>query len=101
MPAFLKALRESGRSSQLLLQNIIPHTGNEALAYALWCAEKLLEGEGACRVHGGGFAGTVLALVPLEREGSFRREIERILGEGCCHRLKIRPVGGVLLEKRG
>ena len=62
---------------------------------ALALCEKLLNGRGAVRVHGGGFAGTVQAFVPLDLVEGFRTAIEGYLGEGCCHVLTIRPVGGV------
>lgn len=48
-------------------------------------------------MHGGGFAGTVQAFVPLELLDSFKAEMERILGEGRCHVLSIRPEGGAVL----
>ena len=97
---FLREVNASGRSSQLLLQNIIPGRAAErqALSYALACAERLLDGEGACRVHGGGFAGTILTFVPLSRVDAFCAEMNRLLAAESCHRLAIRPVGGVLLE---
>ncbi|MBR0160779.1 MAG: galactokinase [Oscillospiraceae bacterium] len=98
--AYLRVVRESGRSSQLLLQNIIP-TGaanQQALSYTLACAERLLNGEGACRVHGGGFAGTIQAFVPLEKQEAFCAEMNRLLGKESCHVLAVRPVGGILLE---
>ena len=97
---FLREVKASGRSSQLLLQNIIPGktTDRQALNFALACAERLLDGEGACRVHGGGFAGTIQAFVPLTRVDAFCAEMDRLLGAKSCHRLSIRPVGGVLLE---
>ena len=100
MEMFLREVNASGRSSQLLLQNIIPAgaSDRQALSYALACAERLLNGEGACRVHGGGFAGTIQVFVPLNREESFCAEMDRLLGTKSCHRLSIRPVGGVLLE---
>ena len=100
MDGFLRQVHLSGRSSQLLLQNIIPSGGgkNQALSYALACAERLLDGEGACRVHGGGFAGTIQVFVPLERAEGFCAEMNRLLGKESCQRLSIRPVGGVLLE---
>ena len=55
---------------------------------------ELLEGTGAIRVHGGGFAGTVQAFVPNERLASFRSGMEKLLGQGKCHVLHIRPQGG-------
>ena len=56
-----------------------------------------LDGRGACRVHGGGFAGTIQAFVPLDLLERFRSEMDRVLGTGACHVLSIRPVGGVRL----
>ena len=56
-----------------------------------------LGGRGACRVHGGGFAGTIQAFVPLDMLDTFKVEMERYLGDGACHVLTIRPVGGVRL----
>lgn len=101
METFLRQVNASGRSSQLLLQNIIPANASDrqALSYTLACAERLLDGEGASRVHGGGFAGTIQAFVPLHRVDAFCAEMDRLLGAKSCHRLSIRPVGGVLLEE--
>ena len=59
---------------------------------------RLLGGHGACRVHGGGFAGTIQAFVPNEQLEEFRGGIEAVLGEGSCHVLSIRPEGGILAE---
>ena len=97
---FFRQLHSSGRSSQLLLQNIIPAgaTKRQALSYALACAERLLDGEGTCRVQGGGFAGTILAFVPLDRLDSFCAEMNRLLDLHACHVLTVRAEGGVLLE---
>ena len=98
---FLELVRESGRSSWMYLQNVIPTgaTGHQELALSLALAEKLLGGRGACRVHGGGFAGTIQAFVPLDMLEDFCAQIEQVLGEGSCHVLNIRPEGGVLLEE--
>lgn len=96
---FLALVRESGRSSWELLQNITP-TGavkEQAMAVALAVAERALGGRGACRVHGGGFAGTIQAFMPLDMKESFRSAVESVLGEGSCHILSIRPVGGAVL----
>ena len=57
----------------------------------------LLGGAGAVRVHGGGFAGTVQAFVPVELLAGFKANMEAILGEGRCHVLSIRPEGGAVL----
>ena len=99
MDAFLALVRESGRSSWELLQNITP-TGaakEQAMAIALAVAERALAGRGACRVHGGGFAGTIQAFVPLDALESFSAEVEAALGQGSCRALSIRPVGGTVL----
>ena len=64
---------------------------------ALALCERLLGGRGACRVHGGGFAGTIQAFVPLDLLEQFRAGMDRVLGAGACHVLTIRPVGGVRL----
>ncbi len=97
--AFLALVRESGRSSWELLQNITP-TGaakEQAMAVALAVAERALAGRGACRVHGGGFAGTIQAFVPLDALESFSAEVEAALGQGSCRALSIRPVGGTVI----
>ena len=94
---FLDLIRESGRSSWMYLQNVIPagYTRHQDVAVALALCEHYLEGRGAFRVHGGGFAGTVQAFVPVDLLESFRAGIDGALGEGACHVLSIRPQGGV------
>ena len=95
--AFLKLVTESGRSSWMYLQNVIP-TGSTAcqeVALALALCDHLLNGRGAYRVHGGGFAGTVQAFVPFAMLPDFRAGIDRVLGEGACHVLAVRSQGGV------
>ena len=98
---FLRLVSESGRSSWMYLQNVIPAGGvfHQELALALALTEKLLDGRGAFRVHGGGFAGTLQAFVPLDMLPEFCAGIERVLGAGKCHVLNIRHEGGCLLEK--
>ena len=68
------------------------------MAIALALCEKYLQGKGAYRVHGGGFAGTVQAFVPNEMLDSFVAGVDAVLGEGACHVLSIRPQGGVEME---
>ena len=94
---FLKLTKESGFSSWMYLQNVIPagYVKQQAMAVALGLCEHYLQGKGAYRVHGGGFAGTVQAFVPFEILESFRAGIDAALGEGACHVLSIRPQGGV------
>ena len=98
--AFLELVNESGRSSWMYLQNITP-TGaveHQEMALALAVCKMLLRGDGACRVHGGGFAGTIQAFVPLDRLSKFKQEIENFLGAGACHVLHIRSEGGMRTE---
>ncbi len=99
MDAFLALVKESGRSSWELLQNITPAgaVAEQAMAVALTVAERALKGKGACRVHGGGFAGTIQAFVPLAELEQFQTQVEKALGSGSCHVLSIRPVGGTVL----
>ena len=94
---FLQLVRASGESSVLCLQNIFPcgEKARQPVAVALALCGSLLGGEGAVRVHGGGFAGTVQAFVPLARVEEFRAGVERCLGEGRCHVLSFRPAGGL------
>jgi len=99
---FLKYVTESGLSSWRFLQNVTPKGRDEyqEVAFALALSEKLLAGtKGVCRVHGGGFAGTIQAFVPLEILDTFKTEIEKVLGEGKCHVLSVRAEGGILVEE--
>jgi galactokinase len=97
---FLTIIKESGRSSWMYLQNITPAgaTEQQAVGVALALCDMLLAGRGAFRVHGGGFAGTVQAFVPVDMLDSFKSGIEAVLGEGSCHVLSIRPEGGIRVK---
>ena len=99
METFLTLVDQSGRSSWELLQNITPAGAvrEQAMAVALTVAKRALRGKGACRVHGGGFAGTIQVFVPLSIQAEFQAEVEGALGAGCCHIMRIRPVGGAVL----
>ena len=98
--AFLQLIKESGYSSYMYLQNVIPagYVQHQDMAVALGLCEHYLQGQGAYRVHGGGFAGTVQAFVPFALLDSFRAGIDSALGQGACHVLSIRPQGGVEME---
>ena len=95
--AFLAMEKQSGYSSYMYLQNVIPagYVEHQDMAVALGLCEHYLAGKGAYRVHGGGFAGTVQAFVPYDILETFRTGIDSVLGEGACHVLSIRPQGGV------
>ena len=98
--AFLKLFKESGYSSYMYLQNVIPagYKEHQDVAVSLALCEHYLKGRGAYRVHGGGFAGTVQAFVPFDILEDFRAGIDAVLGDGACHVLSIRPQGGVKME---
>ena len=94
-PTFLKQLNESGESSYMLLQNVIAvgHDSAQAVAFTICYAKHILKERGAVRVHGGGFAGTVLAIVPNELLDEFTAEMDRVLHTGACRQLSIRKRG--------
>jgi len=96
MPSFLRLVSESGQSSLAYLQNVFsPATPQEqGLTLALALSESILLGKGAWRVHGGGFAGTVLAFVPDELKEIYRARMSAIFGAGNIHFLNIRSQGG-------
>ena len=98
---FLRLVKESGYSSYMYLQNVIPagYKEKQDVALSLALCELYLGGRGAYRVHGGGFAGTVQAFVPFDLLDTFRTGIDAVLGEGACHILSIRPEGGVEATK--
>ena len=89
--AFLNYVNESGRASWMLLQNVIPrgYAEHQDMAITLALCTKLLQGRGAVRIHGGGFAGTALAFVPNDSFEQFKAGVEAVLGEGHCHLLQI------------
>ena len=91
---YLEEMLASGESSMEKLQNIYPADPNErGLALALSLCRRELTGCGGWRVHGGGFAGTIQALVPQEREERFLRVMRGAFGERSCTALTIRPAG--------
>jgi galactokinase len=96
---YFKRAAESGASSWTILQNVTcgadPAEQNLALALAL--SQEYLGKDGACRVHGGGFAGTIQAYVPLKRMDGYRDSMEGVFGKGCVLDAGIRPEGAVRL----
>ena len=82
---YLRLMNASGRSSEKLLNNIVTSaTGDTKLQQGLELSEKLLNGKGAWRVHGGGFAGCVQALMPTEYFPAYKAAMEEAFGEGKC-----------------
>lgn len=98
---FLDLVRKSGNSSADLLQNLYSITNfkNQEIPLAIMISKKILGSYGAVRVHGGGFAGTVQAFVPVEKTEEYKKEMTRIFGEGSCLKLHIRPFGGLKIAE--
>lgn len=99
--AYKAIMLASGASSMNRLQNVYPApmAGERSVALALALSEEILEGRGAWRIQGGGFAGTIQALVPHELCEAYEEKMELAFGPACCSRLHIRPVGGYLLKE--
>ena len=98
---FLRLVRMSGYSSYMYLQDIVPagRIKNQEMGVTLAMCHEILGERGAFRVHGGGFAGTAEAFVPLDMVDTFKASIEQLLGtEGCCHVINIREVGGTAIS---
>ena len=95
METFLSLVSQSGRSSYMYLQNVSTYRDpcHQDMAVLLAVAERLLGGRGACRVHGGGFAGTIQTFVPLDMAASFCTAMEAVAGKNACHVLSFRSVG--------
>ena len=93
---FLSLVRESGRSSGMYLQNSYAFPQEQSVTLALAAAEQLLDGRGAVRVHGGGFAGTIQAWVPTDMVEPFRAAMEQRIGS--CYVLEIRNQGVIRVD---
>ena len=89
---FKKVVKESGDSSYKFLQNVYANCDvqNQSVSIGLAMSEKIIGRNGVCRVHGGGFAGTIQAFVKDEFVTAYKTEIERVFGKGSCHVLKVR-----------
>ncbi len=98
LDAFFAEVLASGKSSYCYLQNVYTtkNVFEQGLSLALCLAEKYLcDKSGAWRVHGGGFAGTIQAYVPMSEVEGFRALMDGVFGEGKCIVLRIRPEGAV------
>ena len=89
--AFLHLVNASGMASWTLLQNVTPagYIQKQDMAFTIALCQQLLEGEGAVRIHGGGFAGTVLAFVPNEQFEQFKNAMDSAIGSGSTQKLHI------------
>jgi len=97
LPAFFDAVNRSGESSWKLLQNVYARPTEEQMAMGIELSRRFLHGDGAQRVHGGGFAGTIQAYVPLARLADYKKLMEDAFGAGSCTALMVRPEGAVMM----
>ncbi len=93
---FFRLVNESGESSYKYLQNLYSTSSvsEQGLSLAIALTKQFLKGRGACRVHGGGFAGTVQCYIPNNKLSEYKDMIEAVFGKDSCMVLKIRSVGG-------
>ncbi len=96
---FKSIVKSSGDSSFKYLQNIFSQNNinEQSMSIALFMTEKILGDHGVCRVHGGGFAGTIQAFVDEEYVHTYKQNIENVFGEGICLILKIRKYGAMIV----
>ena len=99
LASMFKYINASGKSSWMLLQNLYPAGKDQPLCLALAMTDVLLRGKGACRVHGGGFAGTTLNFVPVEQVNDFVGQMEAVFGTHSCYVLNVRPEGAAVVFK--
>ena len=94
--AFKATIIESGKSSYMYNQNCftLSNPDSQPVALALCLTEELLKGKGAYRVHGGGFAGTIQAFVPVTETENYVSAMKKVFGENSCYILKVRSHGG-------
>lgn len=99
MKGFLSVINESGRSSNELLQNLYSVKSPSEQGIPLACAltETVLGKDGAYRVHGGGFAGTMQAFVPESKDEEFKTLMKKVFGEKSATELNIRKYGQVMI----
>lgn len=99
-PEYLKLVNESGRSSFEYLQNVsvLGRPKEQALGIGLALSERMLANRGAWRVHGGGFAGTIQAYVPLDLLDAYKNTVQEVFGAGSCFMLDFRYAGPVCLN---
>lgn len=104
LKTFLKLVNESGNSSYRFLQNIysLKNMKEQSLALTLESTEHFIQkiGEGACRVHGGGFAGTILAFLPSDSVDAYKKCLKPFIGEEKILELQIRQTGTAYLGSR-
>ena len=99
LDAFFEAVIGSGESSWKLLQNLhVEASDNQEMPLALEMSRRMLKGKGAWRIHGGGFAGTILAFVPSDILEHYAAAMDAVFGQGATTILSIRPEGVVCIK---
>ena len=97
--AFFQAIIDSGESSWKLLQNLhVATSDNQEMPLALEMSRRMLQGKGAWRIHGGGFAGTILSFVPYDMLDEYTKRMNAVFGEKATTALAIRPEGVVCIR---
>lgn len=100
LAAFFEGIIASGESSWKLLQNLyVPGSDNQEMALALELSRRMLSGRGAWRIHGGGFAGTILAFVPLDLMEEYSARMNAVFGAGAVTALSVRPMGPAVVGR--
>lgn len=99
LSAFFQTIIDSGESSWKLLQNLhVATSDNQEMPLALEMSRRMLQGKGAWRIHGGGFAGTILAFVPFDMLDEYTRRMNAVFGDKATTALAIRPEGVVCIR---
>ena len=101
--SFLKNITDSGNSSWKYLQNVYTNAApnEQGITVALALSERFLKEKnvGATRVHGGGFAGVIMAMVPENYSDEYVSYMDEFLGKGSSYKMKIRPYGSICLDE--
>ena len=101
--SFLKNITDSGNSSWKYLQNVYTNAApnEQGITVALALSERFLKEKnvGATRVHGGGFAGVIMAMVPENYSDEYVSYMDKFLGKGSSYKMKIRPYGSICLDE--
>ena len=100
---FLAGITASGNSSWKWLQNCYTNSNvqEQGISVALALTEMFIEekGRGACRIHGGGFAGVIMAMLPNDLVDEYIEYIEKALGKGNAYKMSIRPYGAICVNQ--
>ena len=101
---FLAQITASGNSSWKWLQNCYTtaNVEEQGISIALALTELFIEKKhrGACRIHGGGFAGVIMAMLPNDLVDEYIEYIEKALGQGSAYKMSIRPYGSICLNQK-